>query len=574
MVQMARVVVSTSTTESRAPGRPGSERPRFRYWSQLASDLLDSLSPRRRTLRELRSRWGQPGASDGWLASRYFELTRLQDGSRQVDDRTWNDLECLRIFAKLDSTVTRIGSQSLYRWLRTYQDDDAAARAQYAAFQTLRTDRPLRESIQLILAGLQADSAAHLCDHIFGEPLSSLKHPAWIALWGLLSLGVLVSVLASAVSPLALVAVLAVNAAIIFGLSPRANRVVEDLRGACDFVAVAGRLARLRCAAQIPQLDALAAAEDVLREARHAFRGFRFFQRSEYGIGVWLNLLCFAEWVAYTHTVGRFNALRVKLQHVYELVGSLDAAIVVASFLERTDSHCVPRFSEDGSIEIEAGYHPLLAAPVCNSITLRGQSALVSGSNMAGKTTFVKMVGINVILGRTLGICLATRAAIPRASVRASIRAEHSTESGKSRYFAEMEALLSFLQIAAEGHPPIIVIDEPFSGTNTAERIAAAKAVLAALGARATVLATTHDVELQGLLADRFEAYHFREDADVDGFFDYRLRSGPCTEGNALRLLAKIGFPPEVVADAVSIVQSARRHPCATSSGPAHPPGR
>jgi DNA mismatch repair ATPase MutS len=272
-----------------------------------------------------------------------------------------------------------------------------------------------------------------------------------------------------------------------------------------------------------------------------------------------LNLLCFAQWVAYSRTVERFNALRTKLQQVYELVGSLDAAIAVASFLERTDSHCIPRFGEDGSIEIETGYHPLLAAPVCNSVTLRGRSALVSGSNMAGKTTFVKMVGINIILGRTFGICLAARAVIPRVSVLASIRAEHSTESGKSRYFAEMEALLSYLRIAAEAHPSVIVIDEPFSGTNTAERIAAAKAVLAALGARATVLATTHDVELHGLLADRFEAYHFREDPDVEGFFDYRLRRGPCIEGNALRLLAKIGFPPEVVADAVSIVPSLER---------------
>jgi MutS domain V len=553
---MARVVVSTSA-DAQPPAAP--VRPRFRRTREMAAELFDWLSPRRRTLRELRSRWAQPGANDGWLASRYFELTRVADRDRQIDDRTWTDLEFPRIFTKLDCALTRIGSQALYRRLRTYQNDDAAAREEYAAWQTLRRDRSLRESIQLILAGLGADSAAYLCDHLFGQPLRSLKHPAWIALWGLLCLAVLASVLVSAISPLALIAVLAVNAAIIFGLSPRANGLVEDLRGACDLVAVAGRLARLRCYQGIPQLDALRADSDVLRDARRAFRGFKFFQRAEFGIGIWLNLLCFAEWVAYTHTVGRFNALRGRLQKVYELVGSLDAAITVASFLEHTDSHCVPRFGEDGSLEIEAGCHPLLAAPVCNSIALRSRSALVSGSNMAGKTTFVKMVAINVILGRTLGICLAARAVIPRASVLASIRAEHSTESGKSRYFAELEALLSFLGIVAQGQRPIIVIDEPFSGTNTAERIAAAKAVLTALAKRATVLATTHDVELQGLLGDRFEAYHFREDPDVEGFFDYRLRSGPCTEGNALRLLAKIGFPPEVVADAASLVRYSQR---------------
>lgn len=561
---MARMVVSTNAAEPRAesPTHPSSHslRSRFPNATGIASKLIDAFSLRRRTLRVLRARWGELGANDGWLASRYFEITRLGDGSRQVDDRTWKDLELPRIFAQLDSAVTRVGSQSLYRQLRTYHDDEASARAEYSALQTLRRDRRLRESIQLILASLQADSAAYLCDHLFGKPLRNLKHPVWIVPWGLMCLGVLAAVLASAISPLYLIAVLATNGAIIFGFGARVHGLFEDLRSACAMVAVAGRLARLRSSERIPQLDALAAARDVLRDARRAFRSFSLF-RSDFGIGVWLNLLCLAEWAAYVRTVGRFNGMRGELQRVFEFVGALDAAICLASFLERIDSHCVPGFSDDGAIEIEAGYHPLLASPVCNSITLRGCSALVSGSNMAGKTTFVKMIAINVILGRTIGICLAARAVIPRASVLASIRSEHSTESGKSRYFAEMEALLEFLRIAREGCPPIIVIDEPFSGTNTAERIAAANAVLAALAERGTVLATTHDVELQGLLGERFQAYHFREDPDVEGFFDYTLRSGPCTEGNALRLLAKIGFPPDVVADAVSVVGEARALP-------------
>src|SRR6185312_15703006 len=145
MVQMARMVV------------------------RIAPRLIELLSPRRRNQRVLRARWGQPGTNDGWLASRYFELTRLEDGARQVDDRAWNDLELARIFARLDSATTRVGSQSLYRRLRTYRDDEASARAEYAALQRLRRDRRLRESIQLILAGLQADSAAYLCDHLFGK---------------------------------------------------------------------------------------------------------------------------------------------------------------------------------------------------------------------------------------------------------------------------------------------------------------------------------------------------------------------------------------------------------------------
>lgn len=111
---------------------------------------------------------------------------------------------------------------------------------------------------------------------------------------------------------------------------------------------------------------------------------------------------------------------------------------------------------------------------------------------------------------------------------------------------------MSFLRSRA--HSPVVLIDEPFSGTNTTERIAAARAVLGALSERSLVLATTHDVELQELLQDRFDMYHFTENPNRDDFFDYRLRTGPCTEGNALRLLARLGFPPRIINEATTFV--------------------
>jgi len=76
--------------------------------------------------------------------------------------------------------------------------------------------------------------------------------------------------------------------------------------------------------------------------------------------------------------------------------------------------------------------------------------------------------------------------------------------------------------------------------------------VLAALARGSQVLASTHDSELQTLLAHTFDPFHFSEDPAVEGFFDYRLRSGASTEGNALRLLGAIGFPQAVVAEALA----------------------
>jgi len=138
----------------------------------------------------------------------------------------------------------------------------------------------------------------------------------------------------------------------------------------------------------------------------------------------------------------------------------------------------------------------------------------------------------------------------------AAIRAEHSSQSGKSHFFAEIERIQSFVEIARRAHRGVFLIDEPFRGTNTLERIAIAKAVLAEIGEHAQVLVTTHDVELQRLLGERFVMFHFTEDPDLAEVFDFRLRPGASSSRNAIRLLEKIGFPQSVVDEARHLASS------------------
>ncbi|MGH8113574.1 MAG: MutS-related protein, partial [Rhodanobacteraceae bacterium] len=161
------------------------------------------------------------------------------------------------------------------------------------------------------------------------------------------------------------------------------------------------------------------------------------------------------------------------------------------------------------------------------------------------------MVAINQILGRTLGFCLASSATLPLTGVMTSIRGEQSVESGRSHYFAEVDAIRSFLEEAKRDRHPILVIDELFRGTNTRERVALARAVLEYLARRALVLVTTHDIELQPLLAGQYMPLHFRENPDIEGFFDYRLRPGVSRARNAIRILDRMGFPESIVTSAM-----------------------
>ncbi|MGH8288025.1 MAG: MutS-related protein [Steroidobacteraceae bacterium] len=520
--------------------------------------ILDWFFPRRRALREIREAWGKPGKKDAWLADRYFRLTNSGDDLSHVDDRTWNDLEFPRIFSVLDTTITRPGSQCLFRMLRTYATDADHSGIVHESLQALRCDRELRERTQLLLTALNADSAANVIDALFEPRLEALKHPRLTVVWSLVSVGLLAGIAASAIPLMLVIPILAVNVAVITRTGLRRYRLTETLRALRRMLAVADRLSHLYSDSPIPQLAALAADRPGRARARRAFRLVGALDRmSPLGLDTWLNLLFLAEWLVYLYTIDRVAAVRAELRTAYDLVGSLDAAIAMASLLERTRTWCRPVIGPERVLEIENGCHPLVAEPVANSMTLRQRSALISGSNMAGKTTFIKMMAINVIFGRTVGICLAAKATIPAAAVMACIRSDQSVESGKSRYFAEAEAILSFLRSGTRS--TLVVLDEPFSGTNTTERIAAAKSVLDVLSEHSLVLATTHDVELQDLLRDRFDMYHFTENPELRSFFDYHLRTGPCTERNALRLLARLGFPPQVISEADAFIAERNR---------------
>jgi len=151
------------------------------------------------------------------------------------------------------------------------------------------------------------------------------------------------------------------------------------------------------------------------------------------------------------------------------------------------------------------------------------------------------------------------------------IRGEHSVESGKSHYFAEMTAIQTFIECADHGSCRLFLIDELFNGTNTVERLAAGRAVLERLGRNAQVLVTTHDVELQDDVAGPYDLYYFQEDPDVDGWFDYRLRAGRTERRNAIQLLARNGFPADLVADALRYSDT---YASMASSNPASAPGK
>lgn len=426
----------------------------------------------------------------------------------------------------------------------------------YAAYQRLIGDARLRQALQLALARLDSDIAAYLVEVLFGPPPSNLPHQRLLHGWSLCCIASLAVML-----PLGmwwiLAVVVTVNVIVLHKVPFQLQRNTEALILGPALLAVADRLGSVQAHDALPELTALHEGKRGRSRGSKELRWLTLLSDSSTpwgGFALGLNWLFLGQLVVYSRVMRKFLDYRDEWASTFELVASVDAAIAVANFLHRTPSHCPVTLADDATIAIEDGYHPFLDRPVLNSVNLTRRSALITGSNMTGKTTYLKMIGINIVLGHTLGFCLARSATLPPSPVMVSVRNDQSVESGRSGYSSEVEAIGEFVKRAEAGECRIFIMDEPFRGTNTVERIAVAKAVLDALSADAQVLAATHDVELQHLLAGRFDFFYFREDPDVDGFFDFKVRSGTSRERNAIRVLARMGFPSQIVRAALDQV--------------------
>ena len=174
---------------------------------------------------------------------------------------------------------------------------------------------------------------------------------------------------------------------------------------------------------------------------------------------------------------------------------------------------------------------------------------------MSGKSTFIRSVGINSILAQTIYTCFADEFTTPVLKVFSSIRITDSLSNGKSYYFEEVNTIGSLIKESKKNYQSLFIIDEVFKGTNTIERVAAAKAILSYLNLNEhIVLVSTHDIELADLLKNEFDLYHFTEDIENDNLvFDHLLKTGALKTRNAIKILSIANYPAEITEEANTI---------------------
>lgn len=277
---------------------------------------------------------------------------------------------------------------------------------------------------------------------------------------------------------------------------------------------------------------------------------FLFFEME--GINVindYFNIVTLAKETSFLKLSKRINRHIDEILLLYTLIGELDALQSIVKYRETLNYYSVPIIDDSkDQMSIKDVYHPLIDNSIPNSIELN-KSLAITGSNMSGKSTFLRVVSINAILSQSICTSLSSEYKSFCVRVITSISLNDELSKGKSYFMMEAQAIKRMIDIIDDGFPTLIAIDEIFKGTNPVERVAASTEILNLLAksSKVTVIVATHDMQIIPNL-ENYKKYYFTEQFTKSQLtFDYKIYSGIAPSRNAVKLLDYIEYPSELI---------------------------
>lgn len=235
-----------------------------------------------------------------------------------------------------------------------------------------------------------------------------------------------------------------------------------------------------------------------------------------------------------------YNQFTKKLDSFEECLNALSEVELILSLATigiDQEVYCIPQKSDQ--FKIVEGYHPLVKNCISNSFQI-DKGIILTGSNMSGKTTFMRMLGVNQVLANAGGVVCAKEFFTKEYQVVTSLRANDMLQEGISTFYAEVNRMKKIMEMS-EDKNTLVLIDEIFKGTNAKDRIYAAKEIIRKLNSLGVLfLITTHDFELCDV--PDILNFHFDEEYVDDKIsFDYKIKNGKCQKTNAIYLLKLAG---------------------------------
>lgn len=462
------------------------------------------------------------------------------------------------IFELLCTARTSVGEDRLALWLLQPAERDEVL-ARQTAVAELRDRTALREDIASAPGPelIELDPAALIAWSEAQGP----ELPAWVGpvapVLSLLTVACAIWWIVTH-SPFPLIAMLVVDAGVTYLLQRRVDALFRaTTQASASLASVANLLARFeRESVLAPRLQmAQASLSRGAQPASRAILGLARLSRANVFRNGVLRLIDIP--LLYSVQLGALMG-RWKRTHGEHVRVWLDALAEVEALLSLSSYHFehsgdpFPEFAENEIVfSAERLGHPLLPDATCvrNDVTLNSASGLllVSGSNMSGKSTLLRAVGVSAVLAMAGAPVRAQRLRLSPVHIGASIQIHDSLQSGRSRFYAEILRLRAICDLARAQPPVLFLLDELLAGTNSRDRLTGARGVVRELLAAGAIgMLSTHDLaltEIDSPGAQHIRNVHFEDRINGDRLqFDYTLREGIVTRNNGVELMRLIGL--------------------------------
>lgn len=518
---------------------------------------------RKKKIDELQHAFGnlKTDAFDFDLIESYYRKKDHSAAFHTLSDKTCNDLDFKELFMFVDRTSSRVGQQYLYNKLRNIPADPGNNLRNERFLDLFSKNAGLRAAIQYRLGKLNNREASYI-NTLFQD--ETLQPPKWYSVVPLLSFTNLLSLVLAFFNPVFLLLILGVSIV---------NMVIHfwNKKNLYNYYSSIPQLSKLNDVAQelykneqLRELNPdLLRSVTVINRISNRMSVFNLEARlqSDQQLFFWailevVKIVFLIEPLFLFGSLKRIDSRRKEIEDLFRFVGETDALISIASLRKGLPDYCLPHIADEGKkLSASDVYHPLIENCIKNSIHIEDKSILLTGSNMSGKTSFIRTIAVNVITGLTLNTCFATHFSTGRLRIFSAIRISDDLMNDRSYYFEEVMTIREMIDSAQSGGINLFLLDEIFKGTNTVERISAGKAVLSLLNrGNNIVFVSTHDIELADLLKHEYDLYHFSEIVDhqtVD--FDYKLKEGKLKNRNAIRILQINNYPESIVQEAFEI---------------------
>lgn len=523
----------------------------------LLSVALAIYLNKKRLIKKIDERWGKFHVSyyDLETSKLYTRFNKQRDFKDiyTLDDETWKDLNLDELFEVMNRAITPIGSQILYDMLKHPRTSHDELNKREKLIDLFANDTTLRRDIQISLLGLAKVPAKHLAYSLWSSIPEKPKYSFVFYLLSALSVWFAVLSVIGMIHWGFAILIYITNLIVYRFYEKKLSEFVVSFQFLSELIGKSHKIASLLPNELIDIKDEL---KNELRHAKSISKKVYSLQldASNNPIVAIYNSYTLAPITGFISAIDSLKKNVKSLQRIFEIVGYLDALIAVASYRKQFPNFCNPTFNTSKNLSVTNIAHPLVVNPVSNDFTFDTKCLLITGSNMSGKSTFLKTLGINAILAQTFNMCFAEKYEAPFLRVISSIERSDDLINGKSYYMSEVESILRIVNSSKTEDVNLFLIDEIFRGTNSIERTAASIEVLRFLhNQKDFVIVATHDLQLTDILSASYQNFHFRETMTDAGLsFDYKLHPDKSNSKNAIALLKYVGYPESIIEGATS----------------------